>query len=200
MYQFFESIKVKDGVIYNLSNHQDRVNRTLKNFGISENKIELTEIVKTAPMPQNGLYKLRISYGLYGDYQYELISYQYKIISNFSLVDITGQHYDFKSENRVWINEALKQSGKDEVIMHDAGFIKDSSYANLVFLDGTHWYTPSKPLLEGTQRANLLNKGIIHAKPIKIEELRHFHSFKLINAMLDWDNAPEYSVNLIVKP
>jgi 4-amino-4-deoxychorismate lyase len=200
MYQFFESIKVKDGVIYNLSNHQDRVNRTLKNFGISENKIALTEIVKTVPIPKKSLYKLRISYGLEGNFQHEMIPYQYKKISKFSLVDIKGQHYDFKSENRVWINEALKQSGEDEVVMHDAGFIKDSSYANLVFFDGSRWYTPAKPLLEGTQRATLLKGGIIQAKAIHINELDSFHSFKLINAMLDWDNAPEYSLNLIAKP
>ena len=59
MYQFFESIKVKDGVIYNLSNHQDRVNRTLKNFGISENKIALTEIVKTVPMDLNEIFNMK---------------------------------------------------------------------------------------------------------------------------------------------
>ncbi len=200
MYQFFESIKVKDGVIYNLSNHQDRVNRTLKNFGISENKIALTEIVKTVPIPKKSLYKLRISYGLEGSFQHEMIPYQYKKISKFSLVDIKGQQYDFKFENRAWINDALLQSGKDEIMMHDAGFIKDSSYANLVFFDGSKWYTPAKPLLEGTQRAKLLKDGIIQAKAIHINELDSFHSFRLINAMMLWENSTEYSISLISIP
>lgn len=200
MYQFFESIKVKDGVIYNLSNHQDRVNRTLKNFGISENKIALTEIVKTVPIPKKSLYKLRISYGLEGRFQHEMIPYQYKKISKFSLVDIKGQQYDFKFENRAWINDALLQSGKDEIMMHDAGFIKDSSYANLVFFDGSKWYTPAKPLLEGTQRAKLLKDGIIQAKAIHINELDSFHSFRLINAMMLWENSTEYSISLISIP
>lgn len=200
MYQFFESIKVNDGLVYNLNQHQERVNKTLKGFDMPENTIELFQIIKTISLPQSGLYKLRVSYGLNGNFHYELQPYQYKKILNFSLVDIEGKEYDFKFEKRDWINEVLKQSRKDEVIMHDAGFVKDSSYANIVFFDGCQWCTPAEPLLEGTQRAKLLNEGIIQAKAIHIDELVSFHSFKLINSMLDWDNATEYSISFINKP
>lgn len=200
MSQFFESIQLNDGLICNLNQHQVRVSRTLKAFGMPENNIELAEIIKTIPLPPKGLYKLRISYGLEGNFHFEIQPYQYKKVLNFALMDIEGQEYDFKFENREWINDVLKQSRKDEVIMHAAGFVKDSSYANIVFFDGTQWYTPAEPLLEGTQRARLLKEGIIQAKAIHIDELDSFHSFKLINAMLDWDNATVYSVSLIAKP
>ncbi len=200
MYQFFESIQVNDGMVCNLKEHQDRVSRTLKSFGKPENKIELAEIVETITTPKSGLYKLRLSYGLDGKYQNEIIPYEYKNSTKFKLVDIQGQRYDFKFENRVWINEALLQSGCSEIMMHDAGFIKDSSYANIVFFDRSQWYTPAEPLLEGTQSAKLLKEGMIQAKAIHINELDGFHSFKLINAMLDWDNAKAYSVSLIAKP
>jgi 4-amino-4-deoxychorismate lyase len=200
MYQFFESIQVNEGLVCNLKEHQDRVSRTLKAFGMLENTIELAEIVKTIAIPKNGLNKLRLSYGLDGKHQNEIIPYQYKNIANFKFVDIKGQRYDFKFENRAWINEALLQSGSAEIMMHDAGFIKDSSYANIVFFDGSQWYTPAEPLLEGTQRAKLLKEGIIQAKAIHMDELDSFHSFKLINAMLDWENAKAYSVSLIAKP
>jgi 4-amino-4-deoxychorismate lyase len=199
MYQFFESIQVNDGLVCNLNQHQDRVNKTLKGFDMPENTIELSEIINTISLPQNGLYKLRVSYGLDGKYQHEIISYQYKNISNFAFVDIKGQCYDFKFENRDWINDALLQSSSAEIIMHDAGFVKDSSYANIVFFDGKKWYTPAEPLLEGTQRAKLLKEGVIQAKAIHIDELDSFHSFKLINAMLDWDSAIVYSISLIAK-
>lgn len=200
MSQFFESIQLNEGLIYNLNQHQERVNKTLKAFSMPENTIELSQIIKTISLPQNGLYKLRVSYGLNGNLHYEFQPYLYKNILNFALVDIEGQEYDFKFSKRDWINEVLKQSGKDEVIMHDAGFVKDSSYANIVFFDGRQWYTPAEPLLEGTQRAKLLNEGIIQAKAIHIDELDSFHSFKLINAMLDWENAIAYSISLIAKP
>lgn len=199
MYQFFESIQVNNGLVFNLNQHQERVDKTLKGFGMPENKLELAEIIKKILIPQKGLYKLRISYGLDGNFHYEFQPYQYKKQSNFALVDIVGQEYDFKFENRDWINKALLQSGSAEIIMHDAGLIKDSSYANIVFFDGMQWCTPSNPLLEGTQRAKLLKEGIIQTKEIHIDDLENFHSFKLINAMLDWDNATAYSVSLIGK-
>lgn len=200
MYQFFESIQVNDGLVCNLNQHQDRVNKTLKYFSMPENKLELAEIIKTISIPNIGLYKLRVSYRLDGKYQNEIIAYQYKNIKNFAFVDIKGQHYDFKFEKRDWINEILKQSGNDEVIMHDAGYIRDTTYANIVFFDGSQWYTPAVPLLEGTQRAKLLKEGIIKASIIHIGDLKSFHSFKLINAMLDWDKATAYNVSLIAMP
>lgn len=200
MYQFFESIQLNEGLVYNLIQHQERVNKTFNAFGMPENTIELAEIIKTISLPQNGLYKLRVSYELEGDFHYEFQPYRYKNILNFALVDIEGQKYDFKFEKRDWINEALKQSRKDEVIMHAAGFIKDSSYANIVFFDGSLWYTPADPLLEGTQRAKLLEAGIIQARTIHIDELDRFRSFKLINAMLDWDKATAYSIAAITRP
>lgn len=200
MYQFFESIQVKDGLICNLKQHQERVNKTLKAYSVPENTLDLAKIINTISLPQDGLYKLRVSYGLDGKFHYEFQPYQYKKLSNFALVDIVGQRYDFKFENRDWINEALLQTDSAEIIMHDAGFIKDSSYANIVFFDGSLWYTPAEPLLEGTQRAKLLEEGIIQARTIHIDELDRFRSFKLINAMLDWDKATSYSVAAITRP
>ena len=95
-------------------------------------------------------------------------------INHFALVDIKGQSYDYKYENRDWINEALAQSGKDEIMMHDDGLIKDCSYTNIVFFDGVNWYTPESPLLEGTQRVKLIQQGIIIPKALHINDLPNF--------------------------
>lgn len=198
MCQFFESICVKDGVLYNLSNHQLRVNKSLRAFNTPENTISLSAIVNGLSIPSSGWYKLRISYALSGAHLAEFVPYQFKTIATFSLVDIHGQHYNFKWNNRDWINEALKHSGKDEIIMHDQGLIKDSSYANIVFNDGINWVTPEAPLLEGTQRAKLIQDGMIKTGCIHIESLPQFQSFKLINAMLDWENAINYPISLIL--
>ena len=197
MSQFFESICVKDGLAENLHFHQARVNKTLTAFDASSHSIELAKIVQQLTLPTQGLFKLRISYDLNGNYQSVLTPYQYKQIQHFTLVDMKGQSYDYKSENRDWINEALAQSGKDEIIMHDAGLIKDCSYTNIVFYDGLNWYTPELPLLEGTQRAKLIKEGIIKPKALYICDLPNFQKFKCINAMIHWDNAVEYKIDLI---
>ena len=197
MSQFFESICVKDGLAENLHFHQARVNKTLTAFDASSHSIELASIVRQLILPTQGLFKLRISYDLNGNYQSVLTPYQYRQINDFALVDIKGHRYDYKYANRDFINEALAQSGKDEIMMHDAGLIKDCSYTNIVFYDGLNWHTPELPLLEGTQRAKLIKEGIIKPKALYISDLPNFLKFKCINAMIHWDAAVEYKIDLI---
>jgi 4-amino-4-deoxychorismate lyase len=199
MSQFFESIRVKDGIAEQLGFHQLRVNRTLKAFDASNHSIELASIVQQLVLPADSLFKLKISYDLNGNYQSAFTPYQYKQIQNFALVDIKEQSYDYKFSNRDWINEALIQSGKDEIMMHDGGLIKDCSYTNIVFYDGVNWYTPAVPLLEGTQRAKLIEEGIIQPKALYVQDIPNFKKFKCINAMLDWNTALEYKIELIKK-
>ncbi len=197
MSQFFESILVKDGIAENLGFHQLRVNKTLKAFDVSKHSIDLASIVQELVLPAAGLFKLKISYDLNGNYQSVFTPYQYKQIQNFALVDIKGQSYDYKFSNRDWINEALTLSGKDEIVMHDGGLIKDCSYTNIVFFDGVDWVTPTAPLLEGTQRAKLIKEGIIQPKALYVQDMPGFKKFKCINAMMDWDTALEYEIDLI---
>ena len=197
MSQFFESICINDGVAENLHFHQARVNKTLNAFDASHNSIDLTKIIQQLVLPTLGLFKLRISYDLKGNYQAACNPYQYRLMNHFALVDIKGHRYDYKYANRDWINEALAQYGKDEIIMHDDGLIKDCSYTNIVFFDGANWYTPESPLLEGTQRANLIQEGIITPKALYVSEVPNFQKFKCINAMIHWDIAVEYKIDLI---
>jgi 4-amino-4-deoxychorismate lyase len=197
MSQFFESIRVKDGIAENLGFHQLRVNKTLNAFDASIISIDLVSIVQQLVLPAAGLFKLRVSYDLNGNHQSAFTPYQYKQIQNFALVDIKGQSYDYKFSNRDWINEAFIQSGKDEIIMHDGGLIKDCSYTNIVFFDGEDWFTPAAPLLEGTQRAKLINEGVIQPKALYVQDIPNFKQFKCINAMMHWDTAVEYEIDLI---
>jgi 4-amino-4-deoxychorismate lyase len=197
MSQFFESIRVKDGIAENLGFHQTRVNKTLKAFDASIISIDLASIVQQLVLPAEGLIKLKISYDLNGNHQSAFTPYQYKQIQNFALVDIKGQSYNYKFSNRDWINEALIQSGKDEIVMHDGGLVKDCSYTNIVFYDGVNWFTPAAPLLEGTQRAKLINEGVIQPKALYVQDIPNFKQFKCINAMLNWDTAIEYEIDLI---
>ena len=197
MSQFFESIRIKDGIAENLGFHQLRVDRTLKAFDASHYSIELMTIVQELVLPTLGLFKLRISYDLNGNYEAKCNPYQYKQINHFALVDIKGHRYDYKNANRDWINEALAESGKDEIMMHDGGLIKDCSYTNIAFYDGANWYTPESPLLEGTQRAKLIQEGIIISKALRVDDIPNFIKFKCINAMIHWEDAINYPTHLI---
>jgi 4-amino-4-deoxychorismate lyase len=69
--------------------------------------------------------------------------------------------------------------------------------AILVFFDGTKWITPSQPLLMGTRRAALLKAGIISEASIQIKDLNKFIDFKLINAMMLWEESPSFKLQII---
>jgi 4-amino-4-deoxychorismate lyase len=197
MSQFFESIRVNDGIAENLDFHQARINKTLKTFDALHHRIEIACIVQQLILPPLGLFKLKVSYDLKGNYHSASTAYQYKNIQSFALVEVKGHRYDFKFSDRDWMNEALTQSGKDEIMMHDEGLIKDCSYTNLVFYDGVNWVTPEMPLLEGTQRAKLIQEGVIIPKAIYVDDLTKFIKFKCINAMMHWDAALAYKIDLI---
>ena len=73
------------------------------------------------------------------------------------------------------------------------GLLTDTSIANIALYDGNDWCTPLHPLLKGTKRAELLDKGVLKEKEIKKEELSSFSAVRLFNAMIGW-GAIEFPV------
>ena len=72
--------------------------------------------------------------------------------------------------------------------------ITDSWASNLLFFDGKRWYTPDTPLLKGVQREYLLAAGQIFEKSIPLSEIAQYSKLRLINAMVDFERAPELDV------
>ena len=53
---------------------------------------------------------------------------------------------------------------KDDILIVKNGLLTDTSIANIALYDGNDWYTPLHPLLKGTKRAELLDKGVLKEK------------------------------------
>jgi len=198
MYPFFETIRYNNGVLENLSFHQQRVDRTFAEHGASTNlqllTIPLTESTAQIITPDL-VYKCRVKYNLAGEYSIDLLPYTLRAIKSFSFTEIGVHTYAYKYWNRDWINEALSKSGTDEIIFVDNGLIKDASYANLALFDGVNWFTPTIPLLLGTRRAALIEQGIISESEIKVADLHQYKLVKFINAMMDWAESPTLTIN-----
>ncbi|RUM56328.1 MAG: 4-amino-4-deoxychorismate lyase, partial [Nautilia sp.] len=64
------------------------------------------------------------------------------------------------------------------------GLITDTTISNLAFFDGNNWITPKTPLLKGTKREELIQKGFLKEKEIKIEDIKHFKKFAMMNAII----------------
>lgn len=74
----------------------------------------------------------------------------------------------------------------DEIIIVKHGLLTDTSFTNLAIYDGNHWITPKRPLLLGTKRAALLDKGIIQEADITLNDLRNAVKVSLFNAMIEF--------------
>ena len=68
-----------------------------------------------------------------------------------------------------------------------------------LFFNGKHWITPEKPLLQGTQRAFLLEKEIIKTANIRVEDLVNFENARLINAMIRFEDEVDIDIKNIIK-
>lgn len=180
MCQFFETIQVQDGKAFHLEYHQARVDKTRAAFGL-KNKLSLWEYVKD--LPKRGLYRLKIEYA---DEVNKLTCtpYQPKKTESFSLVH-TGISYEFKYTNREAIR-ALLAKDCDDIIMIKDGLLSDTSIANIALKLQGRWFTPKKPLLEGTTRARLLQEGWLEKKDLEIEDLKNMENFAIMNALVGW--------------
>lgn len=196
MFQFIESIRIKDGNIEHLDYHQSRVNRTLLNFG-KPLFFQLSEIIDADALNASRVVKCRVKYDLQQVLDITYSAYAVKKIRTVSLVELEGRKYDFKYADRDWISDLLLKSGTDEIIMTEQGIVKDASYANLAFYDGERWYTPEIPLLEGTQRAFLLEANKIQVAEIRTSNLHQYPMVKFINAMMTWEESPTIPMSLL---
>ena len=181
---FLESIKVKDGEVYNLFYHQQRVNATFKNFFMRKEVLNLENIISSIEIPPKDLYKLRVIYNESKCFT-EFVPYEIKPISSLQLVTDNSIEYSFKSLERNCLNNLKKDVKEDEIIIVKNDKITDCSYANLVFWDGKEWFAPKFFLLNGTCRQRLIAEGKIKETEITNQSIFKYEKVGLINAMID---------------
>jgi len=191
----FETISIRDGLAEHLPWHQDRMESSMRTLLGKKPDFTLSEIIRVPPEARQGHFRCRIDY----DTEISKIDFQpyhLKEINTLKMIDDHDIDYPFKYNNRDRIDELFAMRGfADDILIIRNGFITDTSTANIIFLDGRRWLTPSQPLLEGTCRARLLDLGIIHEARIKSSDLPQFKEAKLINAM----RKPEYTGTIPVK-
>ena len=192
-----ESIKLIDGEFRNLFYHERRMNRSLKFLCGVQEHFYLEEFLRKLDLPRQGLFKCRM---VYDDFSrdVEFIPYQYRSINSLRVVEHDRISYEFKYCERKVLNRLFElRKTCDDILIVKRGLVTDSSIANIAFKKGKHWYTPWSALLKGTTRSYLLERNIIKEEEIRIEDLKTFQSFKLINAMLEFD-SPEIDISNIV--
>ena len=174
---FLETIAAHDGEAQHLTYHQERLNRALQNSSLYDLKMLLD-------VPSNKLTRCRVVYNSQ-EIKIEYLPYTPRDITSLQLVQANDLIYNHKYADRTALDQLTsKRHGADDVLIVQDGYITDTSIANIAFYDGETWYTPTKPLLEGTTRARLIDEKQLIIRPIKVDDLKHYQGFALLNAMI----------------
>jgi 4-amino-4-deoxychorismate lyase len=166
-----------------LAYHQQRVERTFKQYFPENEPLNLKELL--SDLPTDGKYKCRIVYH-HAIVSFEIQAYENPKIQSLTKVYAKELNYSFKFEDRqkLAVLYSKKQEADDIVIIQNK-LVTDSYFANLAFFDGKEWWTSDTPLLAGVRRQFLIEHEKIKVSKIDEMDILNYKKISLINSMLD---------------
>lgn len=184
MSPFIETIRIEDGRVYNLAYHNRRMNETRRRLPGQVTPLDLGGFIRPENKP--GRIKCRIEYEK-EILKVEYAAYQIRPVSSLRLVVADGAAYPYKSTDRSVLDRLFALRGaEDDVLIVRCGMLTDTSICNVALWDGARWVTPASPLLAGTKRASLLDRGEIVTGDIRPGDLPGYSRIRLFNAMIEF--------------
>jgi len=175
-----ETIRCEGGKLHHLEYHQKRVDRSRKALFGLEDTLDLASLPKP---PDEKLYRCRVRYA-HKIKSVEYLPYTPKEIRTLKIVP-SEIDYRYKFADRSQLESLLMENpDADDLIIEKEGLITDTTIANIAFFNGREWITPREPLLEGTMRAYLIDRGFLRQEDIPGDLLENFEKVALMNAML----------------
>lgn len=185
MYPFVETIRVEDGMPRNLRYHQERMERTMSRFFPNALVPSLESALDNSAWPPDKVMKVHVEYGGQGITLVRAEEYHIRTIRKLRLIPCDEIDYTYKSADRSRLEQLAGLKGDaDEIIIVKNGLLTDTSYSNIALYDGTEWATPRRPLLRGTMRQALLDRGALTERDITPEDYKSYRLVSLINAMM----------------
>lgn len=182
MKNLVESIAVKDGNILNLEWHEFRYHKSYTEYFGHKPSLRLMENLDIE-LPKSGYHKLRIEYNS-NEKNFDVQPYQPKSINTLKVVEDNAIEYHLKYADRMALNILFElRDGCDDILIIKNELVTDTFAGNIVFYDGQQWVTPNSPLLEGTSRNSLLDRGYLVEKEIRRDDISRYRGFQVINAM-----------------
>jgi 4-amino-4-deoxychorismate lyase len=198
MSQFIETIKIENGKIKLLDYHNERFNKTRQMYFCVDDYWDLKPLIQIPFEYQKGIVKCRIIYDI-EIRKIQFSHYQAQAIRRLKLIE-SEILYDYKFIDRRGLENLKNQAlPADDVLIVKANKLTDTSFANVLFLKNGQWFTSDSPLLEGVQRAYLLNQGWIEEGALSVDDLNDYEAFMLINALNDFDESRALPIQNILK-
>lgn len=184
MCRYIETIRIEKGRLRNIAYHDRRMNEVRREVWGVDRSVSLETYIDASPYEERT--RCRVTYGRDVE-SVEFFPYQMRPVHSLQLVRGGQIEYRRKRADRSELNALFACRGEaDDVLIVRGGLLTDTSIANIALGDGTGWYTPASPLLEGTQRACLLDAGMIRPLDIHADDLFRFQKIRLFNAMIDF--------------
>jgi 4-amino-4-deoxychorismate lyase len=194
-----ETIKVRDNTLQQVQFHNHRVNYSRAGLFGALDAWDLNQMIRVPELDPAGIYRCRIVYDRIIR-QVEFLPYTPRKIKILHLIHADDLVYSFKYADRQALEDFRKQASPDEgsdVLFIKNGLITDTSFSNIAFSDGRHWFTPASPLLKGTKRAYYLGTGMLLEDNITPADLKNYIRARLINAMVDLEDGEDISMENI---
>jgi 4-amino-4-deoxychorismate lyase len=178
--KLLETIKVYEGRAFHLDYHQQRLERSLRTLGFTP-AIDLDKLLQP---PKSGLIRCRVIYDRNGA-EVSYHSYLPRIFNTLQAVTADTLDYPLKYADRTELDALFAQRGRSQdILIVKKGLVTDTTIANVAFYDGVQWFTPERPLLQGTTRQRLLDEGKLIEREISYRELAGYERVAVMNAML----------------
>lgn len=199
MFRLVESIRIENRQLQLIQLHNQRLNQARKALFHAKSQIQLEDFIIIPDNISDLRHKCRVTTTDGEHFEVEITPYQQRKIESLKLLVANHIQYEFKTDQRAELNKAYEQRGQcDDIIIVKNNLLTDSWAANIILFDGNKWVTPDVPLLKGVQRENLIRLEQIHCRKIEVQDLQCFQKIKLINALIDFDRAPEISLQLVI--
>ena len=202
---FIETFMVRGGELQAGDLHQERMLRTLTDFGAEASQPILQSLLSATPWLEvesyltkqallpSTTYRLTLEYDLTKIRAIRIIPYQRRSISKLRLVQLPEDFdYSYKYADRCFFDRVKATLPDDEepLFVRQDGTITDTSFTNILVETESGYFTPAHPLLKGTQRESLLRRGLIAEHDhLTLTHLTHARSILLINALLPLEEA-----------
>lgn len=176
---FLETILAREGVLPWLPWHQARLDRTLAAHGVFKSH----NLAALLLPPDSGLWRCRVLY----DGDTASVAYHPYVLRRLSALRIVQDDtidYTYKSSDRSALDALFATRGAaDDVLIIKKGLVTDTTRANIACRLQGRWYTPARPLLEGTARARLIAQGDLEICDLSLEDAVRAERVAVMNAL-----------------
>jgi 4-amino-4-deoxychorismate lyase len=186
-----ETIRIEHRQIFHLEWHNARLNKSRRALlGIKE-PIDLADYIKIPEDLGDGTYRCRVLYGREIK-EVQFHPHQYRPIRSLKIIHCDDLDYSHKFANRERLQDLFALKGDcDEILIIKRGMVTDTYISNIALLDREgHWVTPDAPLLAGTMRQALIDRGRLKEKSVRLADLFLYREARMINCMMDLDSSP----------